>query len=289
MYTDILQVRGAIESFGLKFVVGRTGKDKADCVYWSDRDAILNYCKRHNIPAPSVDIWDFDGLLAFRERELPIAFSNKIPGRQHRRITKQSLKAFLFNLEDCGICMDTALIESVSCAQCGFIICRVCNMKLYLQKLRPDELPMISCPKCRYERKENIFSLFAQMSQSGEEMDKFNDIERKKLIYVERRASEMFRSCSAESDDSNRILQMWQATVNEQKQIRKKQKEDLRSRLDQMDQSKCASCKTKFVDKRSNCSGCMKVSYCDKKCQTEHWKEHKKDCKLFKMFVNDDQ
>ena len=133
-------------------------------------------------------------------------------------------------------------------------------MKLYLQKLRPDELPMISCPKCRYERGENICSLFAEMSQNAEEMDKFNETEREKFKYVERTERELFRRCSAESDDGNRILLMWKATIKEQKQSRKKQKEDLGSRLDQMDQSKCASCKTKFVDKRSNCTYWMHES-----------------------------
>merc|ERR1712196_746264 len=33
-------------------------------------------------------------------------------------------------------------------------------------------------------------------------------------------------------------------------------------------------------DKRNfQCGRCLKISYCSKKCQKEHWKVHKKDCK----------
>jgi hypothetical protein len=27
------------------------------------------------------------------------------------------------------------------------------------------------------------------------------------------------------------------------------------------------------------CSGCQQVAYCNRDCQTAHWKEHKKACK----------
>merc|ERR1712154_203445 len=42
---------------------------------------------------------------------------------------------------------------------------------------------------------------------------------------------------------------------------------------------KCASCRQPFTSKRSKCSGCGKVAYCNSKCQRKHWKKHKKICK----------
>ena len=42
---------------------------------------------------------------------------------------------------------------------------------------------------------------------------------------------------------------------------------------------KCAFCDKKFTSKRSKCGRCKKVAYCDKNCQTNHWKTHKMVCK----------
>ena len=33
----------------------------------------------------------------------------------------------------------------------------------------------------------------------------------------------------------------------------------------------------KFNDKLYPCTGCYRVSYCDKTCQQKYWKDHKKD------------
>lgn len=41
--------------------------------------------------------------------------------------------------------------------------------------------------------------------------------------------------------------------------------------------AECQGCK-KFNTKTFQCSKCKKSKYCDKKCQSEHWPIHKKDC-----------
>eukprot|EP01084_Bolivina_argentea_P128994 227901_1 len=41
----------------------------------------------------------------------------------------------------------------------------------------------------------------------------------------------------------------------------------------------CAVC-TASANKR--CSGCKRVYYCSEQCQSNHWKQHKKECKLSK-------
>ncbi len=41
----------------------------------------------------------------------------------------------------------------------------------------------------------------------------------------------------------------------------------------------CESCKKRGDEKLKSCSKCMKVRYCDGKCQKDHWREHKKVCR----------
>ena len=123
-------------------------------------------------------------------------------------------------------------------------------------------------------------------------MDRFDETEKEKLEYVKQKESvwwAKFGAATNEAHGSDFMKKMYQTGINHQKLIREKEKKILSSRRNQMDQSKCASCNRTFVEKGSTCSACMKVSYCNKKCQLKHWKEHKKDCKLFKMFANDDQ
>jgi TPR repeat protein len=63
------------------------------------------------------------------------------------------------------------------------------------------------------------------------------------------------------------------------------QKLDELSQLDEQFLPKpleCASCYRPHSDhKLSRCTGCHCVFYCGKKCQKEHWKEHKEMCKRF--------
>lgn len=42
----------------------------------------------------------------------------------------------------------------------------------------------------------------------------------------------------------------------------------------------CFNCD--LPDCSNKCSACKKVYYCSKKCQTDHWKEHKEICKMIK-------
>jgi len=64
--------------------------------------------------------------------------------------------------------------------------------------------------------------------------------------------------------------------INTTKYINKKYQEN--------NQRKCDYC-----DKPNNllrCSRCKSTYYCDKKCQRQHWKDHKKQCKNKKDFIN---
>ena len=40
----------------------------------------------------------------------------------------------------------------------------------------------------------------------------------------------------------------------------------------------CAACQ-KLMAKGYTCVNCVRVTYCDAKCQREHWRLHKTDCK----------
>eukprot|EP01084_Bolivina_argentea_P093741 168558_1 len=44
----------------------------------------------------------------------------------------------------------------------------------------------------------------------------------------------------------------------------------------------CVLCKA-LANKR--CSGCKQVYYCSKQCQSNHWKQHKKECKGKKNMI----
>jgi hypothetical protein len=37
------------------------------------------------------------------------------------------------------------------------------------------------------------------------------------------------------------------------------------------------------AEKLKKCTGCQAALYCSKDCQVAHWKEHKSDCKVWKM------
>ena len=44
----------------------------------------------------------------------------------------------------------------------------------------------------------------------------------------------------------------------------------------------CSGCgrARQLQEQFKKCSGCEKVRYCVRECQMQHWKEHKKDCKV---------
>ena len=46
--------------------------------------------------------------------------------------------------------------------------------------------------------------------------------------------------------------------------------------------SKCSYCQTDNT-KQLNCAACLQVSYCNKKCQKDHWKLHKPRCQPWKI------
>ena len=49
-----------------------------------------------------------------------------------------------------------------------------------------------------------------------------------------------------------------------------------------MSENSCIFC-SKSSQNLLQCSGCGIVHYCDKECQRSHWKNHKKDCKPFRV------
>ncbi|KAJ6492751.1 MM3350-like domain-containing protein [Mycena vitilis] len=55
------------------------------------------------------------------------------------------------------------------------------------------------------------------------------------------------------------------------------QTEVVRDRRDKRSSALCACCGKPIVDPRM-CSACKKVYYCDRECQSAHWKEHKSQC-----------
>jgi hypothetical protein len=50
----------------------------------------------------------------------------------------------------------------------------------------------------------------------------------------------------------------------------------------QIDYRKCSNCDESNIDKVMSCAGCHRVMYCSKKCQTQDWIDHRKDC-LYKL------
>ena len=56
----------------------------------------------------------------------------------------------------------------------------------------------------------------------------------------------------------------------------------LRSQPSVMSENCCIFC-SKPSQSLLQCSGCGTVQYCDKTCQRSHWKNHKRDCKPFRV------
>ena len=223
------------------------------------------------------------GVLYFGQKFVKIRFGEDCP------FTKHGLKAALFTRTKCGICSDHSSMHSTPCFRCGFTICPVCEMKLALQKMiniramHPDDVmsTTIQCPKCRNESQYTIFARIGLIDIG--DFDKFDDAEKRKLQFIKG-----INAKYGSEKNSDFINKYASETSSAKGRAKMTQMQDQKIK-EQMDRSKCASCKQAFVDKRSNCGQCMKVSYCNKKCQTEHWKEHKKLCKIFKTYENDDQ
>ena len=53
--------------------------------------------------------------------------------------------------------------------------------------------------------------------------------------------------------------------------------------------TQCASCGRCTFEKLSKCEGCNVIRYCNKTCQTAHWKIHKQICAKIKQRHRDDQ
>ena len=49
-----------------------------------------------------------------------------------------------------------------------------------------------------------------------------------------------------------------------------------------MSENCCIFC-SKSSQSLLQCSGCGSVQYCDQQCQRAHWKNHKRDCKPFRV------
>ena len=254
VYQSLQQLKDDVISMGLKFAITETlvtdkQIQKADTAYWWPRKFIPYHVQ---MKAPG------DGLLMFGNKSMALVFGARCD------LEKPGLKGFLFRSIKCGICADYALVGSNGCCLCGFLICAVCEMKLGLVNCS-IAFPMteIACAQCR---NKYSYSVLPSLNDILADMDKFNDDEKKKLQIIVARHQETIARYGRSATSTKKSLS--------HNQILK----------DKLDMSKCASCKTKFVSKRSNCGGCGKVSYCNGKCQRAHWAEHKKDCNLFKTY-----
>eukprot|EP01083_Nonionella_stella_P048691 130011_1 len=180
----------------------------------------------------------------FGNKSLPISFGNS-------DVTKLGLKGFLFRSIKCGICLDFALVGSNGCAKCGFLICAHCEMKLGLKDINTSfPLTTISCAKCRNNYQ---YSVLPSLNDIIGDMQKFNDAEKLKLKIIVGKHQEMIKRNNGSAQHVKKMIKA--------NQILK----------EKLDMTKCAACKTLFVNKRSNCGGCGKVSYCGSKCQRSHW------------------
>lgn len=229
--------------------------NKADTAYW----ILLQHLPPHVQDKLAFGV---EGILMFGAKSMPMKFSNCY-------VTKLGLKGFLLRSTKCGICLGFALVGSNGCAQCGFLICTVCQMKLALAQCHNLYLPVvtIACAKCR---KKTSYSIPPSLDNIIYDMEKFNEEEKLTL----RSIIEIFKDVISRKNGSVKQIQKMRRINDE-----------LKAKLDI---SKCADCKNTFVNKRAKCGNCKKVAYCDAQCQKHHWKQHKKDCNLFKTF-NDDQ
>ena len=46
---------------------------------------------------------------------------------------------------------------------------------------------------------------------------------------------------------------------------------------------KCSKCEAEDCKDLKKCTGCYQVSYCSRKCQSDHWRHHKTQCKPYKL------
>ena len=269
MYVDVQQLRNDILSFNLKFKITKCypikkQEEKADTAYFM-----------HRKYAPSsMSGRSGHGILIFAKKWMNFVFGEK------SEITKAGVKGFLFIFK-CGICCETNdYYGPMPCIRCGFTICTVCEMKLALQKYTRPGFSMIvsmNCSRCRYEGTASLVFLSNAMSHHN---SKLTDIEKQKLIRIKGVAQDTMLN-----GGNSVAVNKWRSSMKDYL-IMYQQNQRMK---DQMDRSRCASCQLSFFDKRSNCSGCKKVSYCDKKCQKKHWTKHKNDCKLLKLFIDDEQ
>ena len=277
-YKDLQQFKADIISFGIKFkcVKKRPTEEqvlRGDTAFWLDRKFM---CKEF----PS------SGVLYYGQKFIKIRFGADCPIGEECDITKHGLKAALFSRTKCGICMKLEPLHSVPCFRCGFTICPVCRMKLAMQTLTPITAEKvisttIACPKCRLESK---YSILESINSISSDFDEFDGEDQTNLRHI-KRAYDQFGP-SQNSHFFNKYGSDGSFSLKDKQKAGEMQSQMMK---DQMDQSKCASCKKSFVSKRSNCGACGKVSYCNKKCQTNHWKMHKKLCKVFKRFESDEQ
>ena len=261
-YVDLAQLKADVLSFGIgfKYVQETPEKkqtQKADSAFWLSGKYIAEKSESF-------------GMLYFGLKSLGIEFGDKC------HVTKHGLKAFLFSSTKCGICMEHQYVGTKPCLRCGFMMCKICEMRMVFENA-VNFVPM-SCPKCRYAYRFHIMDLFDAIKN---DMDRFSEEEQYKLQSLR----QMYDQQVAK-DPTSIHKSVTDCHVTNGRRIMHQNEQIMQSK---MDKSKCALCRRLFIDKRSNCSGCMKVSYCNKKCQLKHWKEHKTDCKLFKTFENGDQ
>eukprot|EP01084_Bolivina_argentea_P099815 179357_1 len=256
-YTSEQEMRNDIVEFGLNFQViheplPQTQLNKCAAVYWYPYKDLPKHVQ-------TKVGFGVTGVLFFGTKAYPF-----VPNV----LTKLGLKGFLFRSTKCGICTQPALVGSNGCNRCGFLICAVCEMKLALKEFTNIPTVSISCAKCRHKY---IYGICPNLDLVACELQhRFNNEEKLKI----RKITATFGQFMVKYGKS-------------EKQVRKMHR-DNEELKDKLDMSKCASCKKSFTNKRSTCSACSKVSYCDKECQIKHWKQHKQDCKLFQTY-NDQQ
>ena len=252
MYFSVEQLKKDIEAFGVQFVVlakntpTEAELNKFEAAYWWNWQDVPSHIRSYFGPC--------DGALFFGSKSLTLMFG-------YSPMTKAGLKAFLFGSSKCGICTEFALIGSGSCRKCGFAMCAVCRVKLRLQQCKAndnDNRCKVLCPQCRSAAS---FCIAGDSMFVAHDTDKFVKIEQVKL-------SEL----GSNEQDVGKFMQDLNGKNVELK--------------DKFDMTNCASCKEAFVQNRFICGGCKKVSYCDPKCQKEHWNQHKKECK--ELFTHKD-
>ena len=269
-YASLDEVKQDIVAFGFKFQQIKkypTQKDSwkllkaADTVSWIEWKCVTKNLRAHLLQGargtPS-------GILFFGITTCPVMLSG-----DYNRFTKFGLKSFLFRPTECGICSGGLPISgATTCPLCGFSICTRCAIKMALKTVDVSTaMSVLPCGKCRGTMR---FSVLHGLDQLPMEESRFTKEEEEIIMDIIGIHDNPHENPLSEEDIKQ--IKEFEAKRNNEQPLQ-----------GMVDMTKCASCRQPFTSKRSKCSGCGKVAYCNSKCQRKHWKkEHKNVCKFMK-------